>query len=109
MENTQNFVEQDFYHSARETVNYFFSGFSFPDKDSFDENELNHIIDIVASIYMTQYRYRIGGGFVQTVLDNNLSGAFSRADITMLKAMRIIVYANEHGEVKKFKPSFETI
>jgi hypothetical protein len=109
MQNTQNFEEQDFRNSATETVNYFFEGFSFPTRDSFDENELNHVIDIVASIYMTQYRYRIGGGFVQTVLDNNLSGAFSRADTIMLKAMRIVVYAREYGEVKKFKPSFETI
>jgi hypothetical protein len=109
MQNTQNFNEQDFRTSATETVNYFFEGFSFPSKDSFNESELNHVIDIVASIFMTKYRYRIGGGFVQAVLDNDLFGAFNRADTTMLKAMRIVVYAREYGEVKKFKPSFETI
>jgi hypothetical protein len=67
------------------------------------------VIDIVASVYMTQHGYRIGGGFVQSVLDNNLSQAFSRADSTILKGMRMIVYAKDYGVVKKFKPHFETI
>jgi hypothetical protein len=109
MQNTQKFVEQDFYQSARETVNYFFEGFTFPTRDSFNESELNHVIDIVASIYMTQHRYRIGGGFVQSIIDNDLSGAFSRADSTIVRAIRIMVYAKEYGQVKKFKPHFETI
>jgi hypothetical protein len=109
--NTENFEYEDFHNSAIETVNYFFEGFPtyFVTRDSFTESELNHVIDIVASVYMTQYGYRIGGGFVQSVLDNNLSQAFSRADSTVLKGMRMIVYAKDYGVVKKFKPHFETI
>ena len=109
--NTENFDYEDFHNSAIETVNYFFEGFPtyFVTRDSFTESELNHVIDIVASVYMTQYGYRIGGGFVQSVLDNNLSQAFSRADSTILKGMRMIVYAKDYGVVKKFKPHFETI
>lgn len=107
--NTQNFDEQDFRTSAIEAVNYYFTGFSYPDRASFTDSEINHVTDIVASIFMTKYRYRIGGGFVQSVIDNDLSGAFSRADSTIVRALKIIVWANESGLVKKFRPSFETI
>lgn len=109
MQNTQNFDDQDFRNSAIQTVTSFFDNFTFPNKASFEEDELNHVVDIVTSIYMTQYNYRIGGGFVNAVINNSLSGAYSRADNTMLKAMRIVVYASEYGEVKKFKPAFEPI
>ena len=109
--NTQNFDSEDFHNSAIETVNDFFRGFPtyFVTRDSFTESELNHVIDIVASVYMTQYGYRIGGGFVQSIIENNLSQAFSRADSTILKGIRMIVYAKDYGVVKKFKPHFETI
>ena len=107
--NTEKFVEQDFYQSARETVNYFFEGFSYPTKSNFQDSEINHIVDIVASIYMTQYGYRQGGGFVQSILENKLAEAFSRADSTIVRAIRIMVYAKEYGQVKKFEPHFETI
>ena len=109
--NTENFDCEDFHNSAIETVNDFFEGFPtyFVTRSSFTESELNHVIDIIASVYMTQYGYRMGGGFVQSVIDNNLSQAFSRADSTILKGMRMIVYAKDYGVVKKFKPAFETI
>ena len=109
--NTEKFDYEDFYNSAIETVNDFFEGFPtyFVTRDSFTESELHHVIDIIASVCMTQYGYRIGGGFVQSVLDNNLSQAFSRADSTIVRSLRIIVWANESGLVRKFKPAFETI
>lgn len=107
--NTLNFDEQDFRTSAIEAVNYYFTGFSYPDKASFSPSEISHVTDIVASVFMTKYAYRIGGGFVQAVIDNNLSGAFSRADSTIVRALKIIVWANESGLVRKFKPEFETI
>jgi hypothetical protein len=107
--NTQNYDEQDFRNSATEAVNYYFTGFAYPNRTSFTDSEINHVTDIVASIFMTKYGYRQGGGFVQAVIENNLSQAFSRADSTIVKALKIIVWANESGLVKKFKPSFETI
>ena len=58
---------------------------------------------------MTQYGYRQGGGFVQSILENKLTEAFSRADSTIVRAIRIMVYAKEYGQVKKFEPHFETI
>jgi hypothetical protein len=97
----ENFNDQDFIKSAAETVNTFFAGFSYPSRNLFTEDEVDHIINIVSSLYMTKHRYRIGGGFVEAVLSNNLSSAFSRADSTLLKAIRIIVYANDYGIVKK--------
>jgi len=107
--NTQNYDEQDFRNSATEAVNYYFTGFTYPNRASFSDSEINHVTDIVASIFMTKYGYRQGGGFVQAVIENNLSQAFSRADSTIVKALKIIVWANESGLVKKFEPSFETI
>ena len=109
MTNTQNYDEQDFRFSATEAVNYYFKGFNYPDKTSFTDSEISHVTDIVASIFMTKYGYRQGGGFVQAVIANNLSQAFSRADSTIVRALKIIVWANESGLVKKFKPTFETI
>jgi len=107
--NTQQFNDQDFRTSAIETVNAFFEGFTYPSREDFNDSQISHITDIVASIYMTQHGYRQGGGFVQAVLDNDLFGTFSRADSTIVKAIRIMVYAKDYGQVKKFKPSFETI
>ena len=107
--NTQNFDEQDFRNSALEAVDYYFKGFTYPNRASFTDSEISHVTDIVASIFMTKYGYRQGGGFVQSVISNNLSAAFSRADSTIVRALRIIVWANESGLVRKFKPAFETI
>jgi hypothetical protein len=107
--NTQNYDEQDFRNSATEAVNYYFTGFAYPNRTSFTDSEINHVTAIVASIFMTKYGYRQGGGFVQAVIENNLSQAFSRADSTIVRALKIIVWANESGLVKKFKPAFETI
>ena len=109
MQNTQNYDEQDFRASAAEAVDYYFTGFNYPNRTDFTPSEISHVTDIVASIFMTKYGYRQGGGFVQSVIDNNLSQAFSRADSTIVRALRIIVWANESGLVKKFKPTFETI
>lgn len=107
--NTQNFDEQDFRNSAIEAVDHYFKGFSYPAKSNFHDSEISHVTDIVASVFMTKYGYRQGGGFVQAVIANNLSQAFSRADSTIVRSLRIIVWANESGLVRKFKPAFETI
>lgn len=101
--------EQDFRTSAIEAVNYYFKEFSYPNRASFSDSEISHVTDIVASVFMTKYKYRQGGGFVQAVIENNLSQAFSRADATIVRALKIIVWANESGLVRKFKHSFETI
>lgn len=106
---TPNYDEQDFRTSATEAVNYYFTSFAYPNRASFSDSEISHVTDIVASIFMTKYNYRQGGGFVQSVIDNNLSQAFSRADGTIVRALKIIVWANESGLVRKFKPAFETI
>lgn len=106
---TPNYDEQDFRTSATEAVNYYFTSFAYPNRASFSDSEISHVTDIVASIFMTKYNYRQGGGFVQSVIDNNLSHAFSRADGTIVRALKIIVWANESGLVRKFKPAFETI
>lgn len=107
--NTQNYDLQDFRNSATEAVNHYFTGFTYPNKTSFTDSEINHVTDIVASIFMTKYGYRQGGGFVQAVIENNLSQAFSRADSTIVRALKIIVWANQSGLVKRFEPHFETI
>ncbi len=42
--------------------------------------ERDHIVDIGTSILCTKWEIEEGGGFVQAVVNNNLSEAFSRAD-----------------------------
>lgn len=98
----EKFNEVDFRTSAERTVNEFYEGFSFPAKDLFDDSQMKHIINIVTSVFQTRHNFIQGGGFVQAVINNDLTGAYSRADSTMLKAMAIIVYAKEYGVVKKF-------
>ncbi|MCP4520946.1 MAG: hypothetical protein GY827_04510 [Cytophagales bacterium] len=50
-----------------------------------EPDRIEHIIDIGASILMTKYPELggyPGGSFVQSVVDNNLSGAIGSADAT---------------------------
>lgn len=77
--------------------------------EQFNAEEQVHIIRVGASILMTKHGYRQGGGFVQTVIANDLHGAFTRADSTMLRAMQIMVTINSYCQVKKFTPEFETM
>lgn len=54
--------------------------------------EKEHIISIGTSILQTKFEVGFkGGGFVQAVVDNDLSGAIGNADSTNVKAIKFYV------------------
>jgi hypothetical protein len=57
-----------------------------------------HIISIIASVMMTRDERGLpGGGFVQSVVSNDLFGAVSSADMTCLSNLKVIVAANQYA------------
>jgi len=57
-----------------------------------------HIINIIASVMMTRDDKGLrGGGFVQSVVDNDLFGATSKADNQCLENIKVIVAANQYS------------
>ena len=64
---------------------------------TFNEDEINHIINISISIINTRDKSGpIGGGFVQAIVDNDLSNALSRADDTSFNAIKFFTYIKDY-------------
>lgn len=61
------------------------------------EGERRHIVDIAASIIMTRDNLLQGGSFVQSVIDNKLDQAISRADSTCIKALKFFIMVKENA------------
>ena len=58
----------------------------------------SHIINIIASVMMTRDGKGLrGGSFVQSVVDNDLFGATSKADNQCLENIKVIVAANQYS------------
>jgi hypothetical protein len=55
-----------------------------------------HVVSIGASVMMTRDGVLPGGSFVQCVVDNDLYGAFSRADEVCERAIKYFSYVNKH-------------
>lgn len=55
------------------------------------KTEFDHIVSLAASVMMTRDSVMMGGGFVQAIIDNNLSEAIGRADTTALKGLKALV------------------
>lgn len=50
----------------------------------------NHIVEIGTSVLCTKWEIGYaGGGFVQSVVDNDLQGAIGRADSTNVRALKL--------------------
>ena len=57
-----------------------------------------HIINIIASVMMTRDGKGLqGGSFVQSVVDNDLSGAISKADDVCYQNLKVIVAACDYA------------
>ena len=57
-----------------------------------------HIINIIASVMMTRDGKGLqGGGFVQSVVNNDLFGAISKADSECYNNLKVIVAANQYS------------
>lgn len=65
--------------------------------------DYNHIINIAASIMMTRDNLQIGGGFSKAIVNNDLAGAFERADIVCERAIKFFVYVRQYVHVKPIK------
>ena len=68
-------------------------------KVSLTEEEMNHVKSIGVSVLQTRDGGMQGGGFVQAVVANDLSGAFNRADSTNLKVIPFYIILKDHVRV----------
>jgi len=68
-------------------------------KVSLTEEEMNHVKSIGVSVLQTRDGGMQGGGFVQAVVANDLSGAYNRADSTNLKVIPFYVILKDHVRV----------
>ena len=60
--------------------------------ESFSDEELDHVISIGTSIIGTRLEIGFpGGSFVQSMVNNNLSGTFASADSTNAQCIRFYV------------------
>ena len=59
-----------------------------------------HIINIIASVMMTRDGKGLrGGSFVESVVDNDLSGAISKADNECYQNLKVIVAACDYAHL----------
>jgi hypothetical protein len=59
-----------------------------------------HIVSIIASVMMTRDgKGYPGGSFVQSVVDNDLYGALSKADSQCYQNLKVIVAANQYAHL----------
>ena len=63
------------------------------------EEEINHVKSIGVSVLQTRDGGMQGGGFVQAVVANDLSGAYNRADSTNLKVIPFYIILKDHVRV----------
>jgi hypothetical protein len=86
-------MKHDFYRKrveqALKSIPHFIHG-------DLSQEDYLHVISIGASVMMTRDKYQPGGSFVQCVVDNDLYGALSRADLTCERAIKFFTYVNKH-------------
>ena len=81
----------------------------FPCYERFTPEEKEHIIGIAASVMMDRDRVMMGGGFANAIVNNDLFGAFSRADSTIVKAIRFMVYVMNYVRIESNHSIFEEV
>ncbi len=83
MEQIENIKSQVQAYFNKNAIHY------IPSLEFMSEDERQHIVDIGTSIICTQHKIGYAGGsFVQSVVNNDLRGAFANADGTNLQAIR---------------------
>jgi hypothetical protein len=72
-----------------------------PNFNSLSEDSKNHIVNIGTSIICTRHEIGYpGGSFVQSVVNNDLRGAFANADGTNINAIRFYLMMMYNMSVK---------
>lgn len=60
------------------------------------DSDYLHIVDIATSVMLTRDNILQGGSFVQSIVKNNLEGAFCRADSVCERAIKFFIYCNSY-------------
>lgn len=63
---------------------------------SLSPQEMEHVLNIGLSVLQTRDGGIPGGSFVQAIVNNDLSGAFGRADSTNLKSIPFYIDLKDH-------------
>lgn len=66
---------------------------------SLTEEEMNHVINIGVSVLQTRDGGMQGGGFVQAIVANDLSGSYNRADSINRRAIPFYITLKDHVTV----------
>ena len=90
-------THEDYHDVAR--MMYFKYGDSMILGGPLNSQEVNHVIQVGASVLMTKDGFQQGGSFVQAVVNNDLLGAVNRADSTMRKCLLFMTYLMAHVSV----------
>jgi hypothetical protein len=61
--------------------------------NEWQEEVSDHIIDVIISVMFTRDKVQPGGSFVQSVCDNNLYQAVTRADKDCINHLKLITLA----------------
>ena len=64
-------------------------------KSNLSQKEIDHILDIAASVMKTRDKIQSGGSFVHSIVDNKLNETYERADETCAKAIGFFIYCNK--------------
>lgn len=66
---------------------------------SLTEEEMSHVISIGVSVLQTRDGGMQGGGFVQAIVANDLSGSYNRADSINRRAVPFYITLKDHVTV----------
>ena len=58
------------------------------------DEDYNHILDLAISVVLTRDEILQGGGFVQSIVKNDLSRAVHGADRTAFNAIKLLCHVN---------------
>ena len=67
--------------------------------DNWKATPSDHIIDVIVSVMLTRDKILPGGSFVQSIIDNDLSSAVSRADSDCINHLKLIVLAKSQAYI----------
>jgi hypothetical protein len=88
---------KDLRNSYKETAkDYISKNMNWLGLTNLNESEVSHIIDLASSVMMTRDKYMMGGSFVQSIVENNLEQAISRADDTAIKGLKTFTVINKN-------------
>jgi hypothetical protein len=83
----------------RDTVSQEFENWYSSNRVPLSQDEVAHVKSIGFSVLQTRDGGILGGSFVRAIVDNDLSGALSRADLTNKKVIPFYVHLKDHVRI----------